>query len=278
MKTASLWKRKIYLGLIFFLALTLKLFAQLTATESANHTTIRIDENSSQASSASILEFPGCPLNSVCSAAMGKKFQNWANFLKGPNGLSKESWEGTAKKIEQYRLAFGIPISVWAKPPSSKDGQNANPNMITWDSHCPHHQNGPDKLLVGKIFTPNLREVKSADIIMGSAYLLKGNKVITYQIPRSETPVFIDGEDLIHVHEDEGIYYQVRISPKGDLAVVNHKIRGPLPKEVPCPPELNKYFQAKVADKNIYLGSYCKEIWNGKSQSAQTMLFNWSCN
>ena len=108
----------------------------------------------------------------------------------------------------------------------------------------------------------------------------KTNKIIRYQTPQADTPLYVNGDDLIYQRSESGIYYGISISPEGYLTVVDTLTPQEYPESIPCPKALK---QAQIDhpedfETEIYAGVYCQKTWNSQSKDFDILLLGWSCD
>jgi hypothetical protein len=221
--------------------------------------------------------FKGCPTNSLCSETMGSKRKGWLKAIRSP----KPSVANTFLKTH------GMPVKIWSRDKVLKD-----PALITWDSFCSKHNPKPSseglintdqKIYISEIFAKNLSSIEKlykedSQIMMNRLYLLDKKKVVSYLIPRSEAPLFIDNKDLYFTIEEEGSYFGLTISPSGSLKVIATSLPKNFPDEIKCPEALSKAFQAGITNKELYEGYFCKALWDRSKKAYTTVAIGWSCN
>lgn len=180
-----------------------------------------------------------------------------------------------------------MPIKIW-----SRDKVIKNQGLITWDSFCSKHNPKPnseglidtaEKIYISEVFAKNLLEIGSKykegpEILLNRLYLLDGKKVLSYLIPRSEAPIFMDKKKLFFTVEEEGSYFGLSISQKGDLKIVETSLPKNFPDEIKCPKELSKAFKEGIKNPRLYEGFYCKALWDRSKKKYTTMAIGWSCN
>ena len=209
-------------------------------------------------------ENPGCPLNSICHREMGKKRLKWRQELehfKGDQG----------KLLEKIKQEQGIPFKVWAKSLDETDK-----NIIRWDSPCRNHHKREEKVYLAEVFTKNLKELNSPKIIGEKAFILSNNGILSYPIPRKEYPLYMEGPDLIFSLYYDGIYFDLKISPEGELGFLEKPIKKHELEDITCPKELINHFD-KFNTDNFYIGYFCRAIYNTKSGQYRPLLVGLSC-
>jgi hypothetical protein len=221
--------------------------------------------------------FKGCPTNSLCSKKMGARREGWLKAIRSPK----------ASVAEKYRSRIGMPIKIWTRDKALND-----PSLITWDSFCPKHNPKPsseglinttEKIYISEIFAKDLTSIgklyKEGDqVLLNRLYLLDNKKVISYLIPRTEAPLFVENKKLYFTIEEEGSYFGLYISSSGELEISPTSLPKHFPDEVKCPEALAKAFQAGIVNKNLYQGYFCKALWDRSKKAYITMALGWSCN
>lgn len=209
---------------------------------------------------------PGCPLNSICHQTMGKKRLLWKSEFKDFKGNAKEQ----AKVLENFRLKNGIPFKVWAKSLDAKDL-----DVIRWDSPCRNHSKNDSKIYLAEVFTKDLKKLNTEKIIEEKAFILNEKDILAYPIPRKEFPIYMSGTDMVFSLYYEGIYFDLLISPEGNLSfpskVEKHELE-----DIKCPPELVDHFK-KYNKNNFYIGHFCRAIYDTKTKLYRPLLIGLSC-
>lgn len=209
---------------------------------------------------------PGCPLNSICHIEMGKKRLLWQKEMEN---LGKSN--NQAKVLKKIKKDLGIPFKIWAKSLDETDK-----NIIRWDSPCKNHLKSDDKIYLAEVFTKDLKELNSPKIIGEKAFILNGDKILTYPIPRKEYPLYLKGPDLIFSLFYDGIYFDLKISPQGDLGLLSTPIEKHVLENITCPKKLIKHFD-KFNNNNFYVGYFCQAIYNTESKQYHPLLIGLSC-
>lgn len=207
-------------------------------------------------------ENPGCPENSECSKANGKRLLQWESLLKQHGKNPKQ----LAKKVENFRKKNGIPTLFLAKD-SEKLKQSIDP--IIWDSRCRHHNlKDKDKIIKGMKFFIN--NPKSKDIIFTSIKIGKNS----YEIPYGDQALMVWNKSLVIIKNYDDYLYQLSVNDQGQWKVINlpsHLLKkGRISKsDVPC--------EKKALPDQYFLGSYCTKIWNEDIKDYQVAQQSWSC-
>lgn len=215
----------------------------------------------------------GCPSNSYCSAYAGNERKKWISFAEKLNVPSRVRTE----RLEEFRKKSGLPLTAWVSADKQKEK-----DIISWDSRCLHHQKEGNVHYHAEVMAQSLYQLKERKLVVDQAYtILKGNVVRTYLIPREEYPLYVDGDDLVFLREEEGLYYALRVSPSGLTEVIEQTSLGSddYPSEIKCPEALVNFSKEKEKTRNLYVGSpFCKQVKNIRSKEFQVFLFNKSCN
>lgn len=223
----------------------------------------------------------GCPSNSTCSKETGLSRKKWVDVLKAaPNDKKK-----AARGIERFRKTYGIPLSFWVYVTSKPDTEPKH-KLIIWDSHCPNHQakDNNKQINLGETLTKDFKSLLNYKndqhkIMVSKTFTLNNNgKVESYPHPRADFPTFMDSTGIYFTREEEGKYYGMRVSKAGLVNIIPITSPKSFPQEVKCPDPLTKVFDDYIQMNNLYMGRYCKALWNRSSKKFQTFIFGWSCN
>jgi hypothetical protein len=193
----------------------------------------------------------------------------------------------TKKKKNQVallnRLAHktGIPFTQWV----TQEGSSSK-ELIIWDSHCRNHNaEGRPKIHIGLQFINNLSEARAHDkkglTHTRFIHILEEDRTITKrQAPRLDTPLYLNGDQLIYQIELEGNYYAQSIDKSGKLKIVESITPKDYPRTIDCPKALleSANQRKEKVTKNLYLGFFCQRTWNRQTGKHKTLLLPWSCN
>jgi len=223
----------------------------------------------------------GCPSNSTCSKTTGAKRKRWIDVIKASPSDQKK----TARGLERFRKQYGLPIGFWIHTEKVEKGEPEH-NLIIWDSHCSNHQSKDPKqrIFMGEVMVKSMSELEKITVpehqlfINKTWTIEKSGKINSYYHPRAEFPIMVDSRGIYITREDEGKYYGIQISSKGSLSVVPINNPKSFPREVSCPPALDAVFKTNLKMSNLYMGHYCKALWNNTTKEYQTFVFSWSCN
>ena len=222
----------------------------------------------------------GCPTNSTCTKAMGKKYKGWSETLSASASLTKT--KDKLRVLDSFRKDVGIPFEVWVT-----QTQKHNSELITWEGNCNYHnREGEKKIKLGVTFVKNIDDLnpleEKQEIASRKLYRLdpSTNKITRYRVPQNDTPLYIDGEELVYQRSEDGIYYALSINPEGYLGIVDAATPNEFPQSIPCPKILKEAQSDHGADfeKDIYAGVYCQQTWNKQSNSQDIVLLGWSCD
>jgi hypothetical protein len=99
-------------------------------------------------------------------------------------------------------------------------------------------------------------------------------------VPRSDTPLYFDGDNLIYQIEFEGNYFSQSLTKKGEMRVVESITPKEFPKTIDCPKNLLNVASKKKEKLNqdLYLGFFCQRTWDKQTGSSNIILLPWSCN
>lgn len=225
--------------------------------------------------------YEGCPSNSTCSKSTGILRKKWIDVLKAtPDDKTK-----AAKGLDKFKDVYGIPIGFWIHS-LKKEDQDPKHSLVIWDSHCPNHQTKePEKrIAMGEAMIKNFDQFNSMDLpdhklmLTKTWTLNKAGKLESFFHPRSEFPIMVDNTGIYFTREEEGKYYGLRIATNGNISVTPIATPQSYPTEVSCPPGLDAVFKTNIQMENLYMGHYCKAVWNSSTKEFQTFVFGWSCN
>lgn len=259
-----------YFGLILIILISFPIFAQTSKTSTLT---------SAQPNSPKMpLPFAdhaedGCPSNSYCSPLAGNERKKWIAFM------DKLTVTGSARiqRLEEFRKKTGIPLTAWINAERQKDK-----DIISWDSRCLHHQKEGNVYFQAEILAPALATLKERKLVLDQTYtIIKDNVVRTYVTPREEYPLYLDGDDLVFLREEEGSYYALKITPAGlgEIIEASTLASDDYPTEIKCPDALINFAKEREKGRNLYIASpFCKQIKNIKTKENQIFLFNKSCN
>jgi hypothetical protein len=238
----------------------------------------------------------GCPENSDCTKEMGFHRKNWQALLRSLNKMKKESTEAVAS-LEEFRKKNGIPVSFY-----TNSGALKRFSPIIFESSCPLHnpKKKEDKILIGEAFIKNLLD-KTAhiqiqdtthDIPLGElVYLdpvyvydpLHPEKNLIFFIPKGEKPIYINGDEITLLMEEEDVYFGLSIKTTGEWKITSTKTHKELGLEefnqdVPCikNEEANKYFGQEIY-KRYYQDNFCQTLYEIKTKAQWQMRLPWSC-
>lgn len=219
----------------------------------------------------------GCPTNSTCTKEMGRRYKKWSKALR-TNAHSKK----ITKALERFRKKNGIPFEVWI----TKTDKH-HPDLIAWEGNCNYHnREGEKKIKIGVAMIKNIDDLNGLEkekiIATRKLYRLNvtGNKVTRYRIPQNDTPLYLDGDNLIYQRSEDGIYFGLSITPAGKLAIVDTITPPEFPKSLACPKLLKEAQKDHPEDfeQEIYAGVYCQKTWNRSRKKFETLLLGWSCD
>ncbi len=212
----------------------------------------------------------GCPENSKCSKKMGLIHQQWVE-------IAKSTQKNKLRKLQSFASSFGAPVSIWGL-----NKAEANSSYIIWDSSCKNH-NHEEKPRITYVdtFAKDFSDLlnKTEEVIVPKGLILEGKgRIVSVPLLRSDAPVLLSKDSVFYIQENEGLYYTLEIKRSGKLNIIKTPTPTKLPGEVTCPKELDEAFAASFNPPNLYLGHFCKQIWNISTNSYQVMALGWSCN
>jgi hypothetical protein len=241
-------------------------------------------------------ENAGCPENSDCTKEMGLHRKKWQGLLRSLNKMKKESLE-IVTSLEDFRRKNGIPVSFYTNVGAFKRF-----SPIIFESSCALHnpKKKENKILIGEAYIKDLHDKvahiqiqdTSHDIPLGElVYLdpvyvydpLHPEKNLIFFIPKGEKPIYINGDEITLLLEEEGVYYGLTIKTSGEWKITSTKTHKELGLEefnqdVPCSKndEANKYFGKEIY-KLYYQDNFCQTIYDLKTKTQLQMRLPWSC-
>ncbi len=208
--------------------------------------------------------YEGCPTNSYCSKNMATIRKKWLKKLKSKPSI---------KQLNSFKSKHGIPIDFWSSANNKKDI-----SIIYWDSHCDNHNIKNNKILLSQAFANNFKKlIKNKKIYIRQGLLANKDKLNKYFLIREDSPIYADGNKLIFSRGEEGIYYYISIDNKGHIRIVKNTNKYKLAKVIKCPKNMIESFKKYLNPKNLYLGYYCKAIWNKKNKKFQPIIMGYAC-
>jgi len=208
-------------------------------------------------------ENPGCPENSYCSPATGKKLSKWYDFLKS----SKSNAE-----IENYIKSEGMPTPAWSTLEKYDDRE-----IAFWDSRCPGHRKKNQKINEAIIFQKGVLQ-EGSDIFWDDLFVMHSpDNIIQYQIPRNERPIYMDGTEVVFIKEENDRYLGVKLDTKGNISITDLITPTELPHLVDCPDLLKNKFKSQKNNKPLYQSYQCQTIWNIQSKRSITIMYQLAC-
>jgi hypothetical protein len=238
----------------------------------------------------------GCPENSDCTKEMGLHRKNWLSLLRSISKIKKDS-NDFISSIEDFRKKNGIPTSFYTNVGAFKRF-----SPIIFESSCPLHnpKKKENKILIGEAFIKDVHEkiahIKiqdtSHDIPIGDLVHLDPvhiydplhpEKNQIFYVPKGEKPIYINGDEITLLMEEEGVYFGLAIKASGEWKITTTKTHKDLGLEefnqdVPCSKndEANKFFGQEIY-KRYYQDNFCQTIYDLKSKTQFQMRLPWSC-
>lgn len=199
----------------------------------------------------------GCPENSQCSKEMGKKIQDFKNFLARTQNESNFS-----NQLENYRLKNGIPVKFLIQ----KESPTLDP--VVWDSRCSLHRT--KKISQGLLFFQN--NPKSPLVQFDPIYF---NDVL-YEIPHGEQPLLIKNDEIVITTEFEDHYFYLSINKNGNWKVITLSSEE-IQKALQANENTECSSESKISTEPFYANTFCKKIWDVTRAQLQTVELAWSC-
>lgn len=215
--------------------------------------------------------FAGCPLNSSCTQDLGQKRESFSQLLKSSDQQIQKNLSAFIKKSP-------VPIPIFVRG-SNKEAFN-DKNFIIWDSACEAHQQIGHNIYIGEALIQNMKELSKFPQALPGLILVErtNGKIQSYDVPRDHIPRYIDGLDLIFLHEEDGRYYNLAYSQEGEIRSVNSANNIPSPEAVNCPPTLLVHYQNLSSDrKDGFSHSLCRALTDKKTKQKVNVFIAWSC-
>ena len=143
---------------------------------------------------------------------------------------------------------------------------------VLWDSPCQGH---PRHTYEAIVFTHNIK-TSSQEEGLGAprGLLLRGERSVTYTLPRGNLPLFVSGDKLFFAEEEEGHYFAMAITPLGAISLEEHKMPGHLPAPTACPEGMEKHFPPHLS---LYGGYRCQRLWDREEKGFVLLAYEWGC-
>jgi hypothetical protein len=224
----------------------------------------------------------GCPTNSSCDKETGRLFGRWIELLKQGKKAQPE--------LNAFIAQHGYPFKVWSllSAPSS----SPKPGLISWDSQCEAHRPKADAVASqpveppvdqALVFVKSLQPEKYPDLLFDQAYLSDGlsdqSPVVAFTVPRATSPYSADADGLVFLEEEEGVYYYLKIDPKGKISVeMERPAKKASAQEVECPKFMLVHLAKNPPKKMIYQSYFCKKISSSKEARDSLVLLPFACD
>lgn len=231
----------------------------------------------------------GCPENSECDPVMGHQMKTWKDMVKRLANDTQVPSQKKIQELEEFRGKTGIPAEFYT---TKKSQQGFRP--LYFNSPCKIH-NPKDKenerVLRGTSFIKSLPKSKAVvwrdqtQIEVPVGELLRPQPVSVffpggaenYLLPLDDQPLFIKDKALHIVREDEGLFFVLRIDPKGDWSIVDVDLTKLSEWEdkreyVACPPE-----KEKTTPKEFGV-TFCKSVWDEDSRKIVVVKMHAGCD
>lgn len=228
-------------------------------------------------------EFKGCPENSECDQVMGHMLTRWKTLIT----KLKESTDNNKniQALELFRSKYGIPTEFYT---TQKSQQGFKP--VLYNSPCKdHNPKSGDKTLRGIAFIKSLSN-ETATIWRDQSQIelpIKDNlspqpvrvyfdnSPVTYQLSLNDQPLFIKGRELYILKEEDGFYYMLKVSEKGEWKIVGVDMTQlsyweDKRTEVTCPKE-------KGLAPSAFGQEFCKTVWDSDAKKTITVKMYQGC-
>lgn len=215
-------------------------------------------------------QYKGCLANSECDQVMGLQLGRWKELLTKINDPKMAN----AKKfqfLELFRSKYGIPVEFYT---TQKSQQGFRP--LLYNSSCKdHNPKEGEKVLRGMAFVKALtkdkaiiwRDQTQIEVPVGELLtpqpliVYNGKETLSYNVPLGDQPLFIKDKSLLILKEDDGFFYALKISQKGEWKIENLDFTQlshweDQRAEVTCPKD-----EANIAPKTFGV-EFCKTVWN----------------
>ena len=197
---------------------------------------------------------PGCPDNAICTKKAGELRLRFTQTLaiKGKKGIN----------LKKFRHNQGIPLEVWTQTRKNQSPKNKD-DRIHYDSPCSSHNTDKKSYLHTEVFAPDFKSLlkKDSGVIVHQGYRLQGKKIVSYPIPRGDSPLYLKRNRIYFSRLFEGKYYAISINTKGGVKVESTlPSTSDLPTAIPCPRPLLDHFAKENTHTGLYTGSYCLKI------------------
>lgn len=208
---------------------------------------------------------PGCPINSQCSKATGKKVLHWEKFLKTIDSKNK------TEKLNSYLKKYGVPLTFLA-PIEAKIALDP----IMWNSSCRiHNPKNPNNNIFKSVkFLKKL--VKSDTLHFTPVRVYYEGEHKDFLIPYQDSLVMIDQSELVTLRDYDDFYYHLSIHQSGSLKIKSYSsdaIDLALDKkvaEVECPKTMN-------FNSTYFAKTYCSKIWDNSAKKLRIIQYGWAC-
>lgn len=224
-----------------------------------------------------LVEYLGCPENSICSKIQGQKYLEFNKLL------SEAAKKKSSLKINEFIKQNGPLISGWVKytpPELEKASKSEMFRMAAFDSACPAHR---PKVLEGEALKVNTYKsevfydkILIDDFIPHFAYVQSGEKILRYLMPLKNIPFLIKDQKLIFLMERDSIYYNFTINQNNEASINFDKYPVHEIQSTKCPKNLIEEFK-KDKNQSIYEFFNCTSIWNENTKSYVDILYGQSC-
>lgn len=232
-------------------------------------------------------QYKGCLENSECDQVMGLQLSRWKTLIK----KIKDDKIETAKKaqyLEAFRSKYGIPVEFYTV---QKSQQGFKP--LLFNSHCKDHnpKAGLPKNLRGIAFLKSLSKDKAVvwrdqtqiEVPVGEllnpqpVIVYYEGKTVTYQLPLGDQPLFIKGNELYVVKEEDNFFYGLKVSANGDWKIENMDFTKVTEFEdkkenVNCPKDPTKLAPG------VFGVEFCRSVWNEDSKKNVIVKMHQGCS
>ncbi len=228
-------------------------------------------------------EFKGCPENSECDQVMGHMLGQWKTLISKLKDITNSN--KNAQALELFRSKYGIPVEFYTY---QKSQQGFKPAL--YSSPCKEHNpKSGEKILRGIAFLKSVNNEKAIiwrdqsqielplkdNLIPQLVKVYYDNSPVNYQLPLNDQPLFIKNRELYILREEDGFYYNLKISENGSWQIVNLDMTQlssleEKRQEITCPVDSQKA-------NPVFTTSFCKTVYDVDSKKTIIVKMHQGC-
>ncbi len=226
----------------------------------------------------------GCPENSECDKVMGLQLSRWKKLLSSlkSSGFTEEK---KAQLLDEFRSKYGIPVDFYT---TIKSQQGFKP--LYFSSPCSNHNFKDDskKILRGTAFIKGIgkeaaiiwRDQAQMEVPIGE--LLRPQPVrvyfkespVDYFLPLGDQPLYLTGEYVYVLREDDEVFYTLRVSRDGEWKIVPTELSRLSSREerrdnAKCPDE--------KTNSEVFKIDFCKTTYDEKEEKSVITRMHQGC-